>query len=312
MSRSDQVLSSLASSINCALLQTFVRVVETGNISAAARSLFLAQSAVSAQLATLTRAVGVTLLERVHGRWEPTAAGRAVYDRALELLRLVDTLEREVQDRIDDVAGHVVIGSTRTITDTVLPRIVASFREQFPKIRLEVLTGNRRDAEMWLASDRIDAALVALPFGKKGLAIHRFGIDRLLAILPATHEYAEREDITFAELAGEPFVLFEDGSGTRSLIEERLGIRFPELDIALSLNSNDAIVGAVEAGLGVSFMPEVSARRWERIGSIRALPVSDLELTRELAIVVREGVAHSNATEKFIDHLGAAALVSSP
>ncbi|MHB8145661.1 MAG: LysR substrate-binding domain-containing protein [Vulcanimicrobiaceae bacterium] len=310
MSRSDQLLSSFASSMNCALLQTFVRVVETGNISAAARSLFLAQSAVSAQLATLTRAVGVTLLERVHGRWEPTAAGRAVYDRALELLRLVDTMEREVHDRIDDVAGHVVVGSTRTITDTILPRIVASFRGQYPKIRLEVLAGNRRDAEMWLASDRIDAALVALPFGKKGLAVYPFGNDRLLAIVPVTHRLAERDDITFEELASDPFVLFEDGSGTRSLIEERLGTRFPELDVALSLNSNDAIVGAVEAGLGVSFMPEVSARRWERIGSIRALPIRDLELFRELAVAVREGVARSSATEKFIAHLSETALVT--
>lgn len=299
---------AFGSVLNCTLLKTYVRVVETGNISAAARSLYLAQSAVSAQLSILTRAVGMQLLERVHGSWETTATGRIVYERARQLLQLVENLERDIQDTVKAVVGHVVVASTRTVTDTVLPEIIAGFSERFPDIRIEVFAGNRQDAELRLASDEVDAALVALPFGKKGFKFHPFAADRLLLVVPEAHALAEREAVGFSEIENERFVLFEPGAGTRALLEERLGPRFAELDVRLALNSNDGLVAAVEAGLGITFLPERAARRWAKIGSVRVLSISDLDLTRDLAVAIREGVVHSNAVLAFVEHVALRAI----
>lgn len=295
--------SKFKSILNCTLLNTYVRVVDTGNISAAARSLYLAQSAVSAQLSILTRAVGVPLMERVHGRWETTAAGGMLYDRSRQLLQLVEQLERDINDTVMAVVGHLVVASTRTVTDTLLPSILAGFTKQYPDIRIEVLAGNRTQGELWLSSDDADVALVALPFGKKGLDISVFDYDELLLMVPSAHRLAGREEVSFADIEGEPFVLFEEGSGTRALLEEQLGPRFSELDIRLSLNSNDAIINAVRTGIGVAFLPGRSAKQWAMLGHLCAIRISDLNLRRDLAVAVRAGVTHSNATRNFIDYV---------
>ncbi len=294
-------VESMKSILTCALLKTYVRVVETGNISAAARSLFLAQPAVSAQISALTRAAGITLLERVRGRWEPTAAGKLFYERANTLLALIDRLDDELRDQAKGLRGHVTVASTRTVTDTILARIVAHFTARYPDIRIELLPGNRREVERAVASDEADVALVALPFGGKGLDAVTFANDRLALVVGKQHPLAGRTDVAFAEIADEAFVLFEDGSGTRSLLEERLGRRFADLNVRLALNSNDALVAAVEAGLGITFLPHASARRWARLGEVRSLDLTDVDLKRSLAAVTRAGITHSHAAAIFLE-----------
>lgn len=281
------------------LLQTFVRVAEMGNISAAARSLFLAQSAVSAQISILSRAAGVTLLERTHGRWTLTAPGLVFYNRARELLLITDQLEHDLADTAGTVAGHLVLASTRTISDTILPRIISQFTRAHPSIRLVIIAGNRHDAEMRLAADEVDAALVALPIGSKGLRVEPFGQDTLVAVLPESHRLAAASSVAWADLAGEPCVIFERGSGVRSLLEERLGESFLALNITFELASNDGLLLSVEEKLGITFLPERVVARWQRSSSIVGVRVSDVDLTRVLAFVVRNGKQASSALIAF-------------
>jgi DNA-binding transcriptional LysR family regulator len=294
-------IGSIQSVLTCSLLRTYVRVVETGNISAAARSLFLAQPAVSAQIASLTRACGLTLIERVRGRWEPTAAGTLLYERAKQLLASIDRLENDLKDQASAFQGHLTIASTRTVTDTVLAGVVARFCARYPQIRVEAQPGNRREVELAIAADEADVALVALPFGGKGLDIVVFAHDRLVVVVPREHRLAEQGAVTFDEIADEPFVLFEDGSGTRSLLEERLGRRYGDLNVRLALNSNDALVTAVEAGLGITLLPKLSAHRWVKLGTVTALELVDVDTERQLAVVSRAGISLSSATTVFLD-----------
>ncbi|MGH7728087.1 MAG: LysR family transcriptional regulator [Vulcanimicrobiaceae bacterium] len=291
----------LSAALNCSLLRVFMRVVEVGNVSAAARSLFLAQSAVSAQLATLNRLVGFPLLQRVHGRYEATAAGAVFYARAGDILRLVERLQRELSDTMGTVAGRIVIASTRTITETVLADIVARFTRAHPDVRLEILTGNRSDAELWLAVGEADAALAALPFGTKAVETIPFDTDTIVAVLPRDHPLAKADTAPFAAIEDEPFVLYEPGSGVRALLEQRLGERFGGLDLRLELSSSDALVACVEEGVGVTFLPERSASRWARLQTVVPLHIHDLDLARSLAVVMLAGHSRSSALTTFLD-----------
>lgn len=290
---------SLSSLVNFSLLQTYVRIVDTGNISAAARSLYLTQSAVSMQLAALTRKTGLPLLERTHGRWEPTAAGTTLYKRAKELLVLVDQLERELADASKGVAGHIVLGSTRTITDTLLGPLVAEFTTLFPDIRLTVLAGNRREAELRIAAGEVDVALVALPFGDANVETCPFDEDELIVLVPADHRLAHAGSVPFDQIASEPFVLFEEGSGVRALVEEALTGRYPALDVRLSLPSNDGLVACVESGIGLAFIPLRSAMRWSRVAAVSALRITDVDLKRSLAVALHRGRAPNASVAAF-------------
>lgn len=294
-------LGTLPAVLDCAILSTFVRVADTGNISAAARTLFLAQSAVSTQMSVLARAAGAPLLERVHGRWEVTASGAIFYRRAVEILRVVDQLQRELGGVSE--FGHLTIASTRTISDTILASIVANFKGAHSEIRLDVISGDREDAQRRLAGDEVDAALVALPVTGKGLRSVVFDEDRLVLVVPAAHALAPRGTADFADFAGEPFVMFDRGSGVRALLEERLGERFAGLDIRLELSSNDALVRCVEAGLGLTLLPERVATRWAAVAPIALVTVRDIDLGRELALVIPDNRATSDALTTFVTWL---------
>lgn len=285
--------------LDCSLLETFVRVADFGNISAAARSLFIAQSAVSTQMTLLSRMAGTPLLERVHGRWQKTSAGTIFYAKARELLTVVDGLERALADASGHVAGHLVIASTRTISDTILARVVSGFAQAHPEIRLDILAGNRHDAEMRLAADEVDGALVALPITGKGLRIDVFDEDRLVLVVPDVHPLAARASLTFTACADEPFVMFERGSGVRALLEERLGERFHALDIRLELTSNDSLLRCVEEKIGITFLPERVAAKWLVTSPVVAIAVSDVDLSRKLAFVVQESRPPSTALAAF-------------
>ncbi|GAC1413564.1 MAG: selenium metabolism-associated LysR family transcriptional regulator [Candidatus Velthaea sp.] len=290
-------IGSLSAALDCSVLATFVRVADAGNISAAARSLFLAQSAVSTQMSILARAAGAPLLERVHGRWQVTASGAIFYRRSVEILTLVDQLQRELAEVSE--FGHVTLASTRTISDTILASIVAGFKAAHPEIRLEVVSGHQIDAQNRLAADEVDAALVALPIAGKGLRIDVFDEDRLVLVVPAAHPLAAAGTADFASFAGEPFVIFERGSGVRSLLEDRLGERFSALDVRLELSSNDALIRCVEAGLGLTLLPERVALKWTDAAPIALVAVADIDLTRQLALVIPDSRTPSDALAAF-------------
>ncbi|GAC1402213.1 MAG: selenium metabolism-associated LysR family transcriptional regulator [Candidatus Velthaea sp.] len=286
--------------MNISLLATFVRVVETGNFSAAARSLYLAQSVVSAQVATLNRLAGTPLLERVSGRWQTSAAGTILHKRALEMLALVEQTQRDLLDATDKVLGHLTIASTRTITDALLADILHAFSGAHPDIRVDIKAGNREEAERWLSNDEVDLGLVAMPLGIKGLTIHPFATDELVVVLPKAHSLAIRRTLALEDLEGQPMVGFERGSGVRALLEERLGARYAELDIRLELNSNDALLSCVERGFGLTFLPVRTAKRWEACGHVATAQLLGVDLRRELACVIRKERTSSKAAETFV------------
>jgi len=296
----DRRTSALWSTVHCAVLSTFVRVVETDNFSSAARSLSIAQSVVSAQIASLNRLAGTPLLERVAGKWQTTASGVIFHKRALEILALVERTQRELVDAADRVIGHLTIASTRTITDALLADLLHAFSGVHPDIRVDVKAGNREEAERWLANDEVDLGLVAMPLGIKGLDIYPFATDDLVVVLPASHPLAGRSSLTLADIQNEPIVSFERGSGVRALLEERLGSRFAEFNVRMELNSNDALLSCVERGLGLTFLPHRTAHRWERCGTIATATLAGVDLRRELALVIRRERTASQAATLFI------------
>ena len=298
-------LTASAATLNCSLLRTFVRVVDAGNISAAARQLYVAQSAISAQIATLNRVAGTLLLERVGGRWRTTAAGAIFYKRATEMLALLEQTELDLADATYRVAGHLVLGSTRSVTDTLLAEVLHAFAGSHPDVRVVVKAGNRDDVERWLANDEVDVALVAMPLGIRGLESHPFAHDELVAVVANTSDLAAHEELTITALESLPFVCFERGSGVRALLEERLGERFSRFDLRMELNSNDALVACVERDIGFTFLPRRTAARWARCGSVAFARISDVDLTRELALVARKERVRSVASSTFIAWLNA-------
>lgn len=281
----------LASRLNMAPLRSFVRVVELESISAAARSLFLTQSAVSMQLSALNSMIGTPLLQRVRGRWKVTPAGSELYASAVEMLSEIGRLESNLADLSLVRGGHVTLASTRVVSEIILAPVIAGFTQAHPDIRLDVQLYGCKEIEHLLGKRQLDAALVADPFCCDDCTTYKIADDELVAVLPAEHRLVQQTGVTVADLAKERLVSLPQRSSVWSLLRERVGYLCDDFQVEHFVASSSAVVALVEAGVGCSVLPRRAAERGEKWASVVVRPIAGCNLRRNLLIAVSQSTA---------------------
>ncbi|MFM6967811.1 MAG: LysR family transcriptional regulator [Microbacteriaceae bacterium] len=266
-------------------LQALSAVHEHGSIAAAARALHWSQPTVSHHLAGLEAALGTPVTERLSSGTNLTAAGMVVRDGALEVLAIVDRIERTVKE----TAGHrtpIRLGAIPTIGASIIPPALAQLAGQ--GITVSMREDEIADLEKELRGRQLDAAVVV---GSPELT-HKYGprlrtlfTERLYVAVPATHPAAQRASVALTDLADEYWVL---GTTDTDPVDDALIAAAAErgMQIASRIRSDDysVILGYVAAGLGISLVPE-SALQHGR-SDVRAVTLTDAGFTREIAIIV--------------------------
>lgn len=236
-------------------LRIFVAVAEREHMTAAARALNIAQSAVSHAIATLEARHDVTLFNRVGRQIELTEAGRALLGEARAILAQVRQTGELLGDFSTFARGTLTIHASQTIGSYWLPRRLVAFHEAYPRITLSLAIGNSVQVAEAVADGRADIGFVEAMVAHKGLALEAVARDQLIIVVGGTHEWVTRPPQNISDLCGSPWVLREAGSGTRTGLEQGLeaqGLPAGRLPVALELPSNEAVRGAVEAGLGAT------------------------------------------------------------
>jgi DNA-binding transcriptional LysR family regulator len=240
-------------------MRTYLTVVETGSVSAAARVLGMTQPAASQQLREMERRTGVRLLERAAGRSLPTAAGQAVIAPARRALAAAEDVEAVATAHRDGQAGRARLGTGATACIHLLPPVLAAVRRRLPGLELTVTTGNTPDIVRRVEDGDLDVALATLPVPRsRSLLITPLLTDALVALLPEAAAPPGTGAIGASVLARVPLILYEPGGTMRGLIDAwfaRAGVT-PRL--AMELGSIEAIKGLVGSGLGGSVLPALS------------------------------------------------------
>jgi DNA-binding transcriptional LysR family regulator len=292
--------------VSLTMLRTFARVVDAGSISAAARTLFIAQSAVSAHIAALTRLSGTPLLERVNGRWEATAAGEILCRRAKDISLVLDAAGRDMAAAASGVRGHFTLAATPAVAHTILAEILLNFDAHHADVRVDVKVASRDEALQWLTLGSADMMLTPMIEPTAGISVSPFAKDELVIAVPRNHRLCSRGDVDVDELAGESFVGYHVSSGVPAFLRERLGPVAVSFKHQLAINSNDAILTCVESGVGIAFVPERIAERWERAGLASILRIRGVDLKRDLVVALRDDFVPSHAARAFVDWLSTA------
>ena len=268
------------------MLRTFVRVVDLGSMTRAAEALHIAQSAISTQVAGLASQAGGALLERRGGRLVATHLGRIVYEGASDVLGQLALLDKRLREACADESHLIAVTCTRTVCESSVAKVVSQFSQAHPTLRLNIVSGTLKDAEMRLRAGVSDVALVEGEMKFAEAEPVAFHVDRLMLALPANHELCALPEISFEQAARFPFVLRSPASGTRLLIEQRLGRRFEQLSIALELEGNAEVASCVEAGIGLAFLSESAIAGGLALGTIVARELTDVDLARTFHVAV--------------------------
>jgi DNA-binding transcriptional LysR family regulator len=241
--------------MNFTHLRAFAAVARTGSVGRAAAGLRVSPAAISLHLRDLERGHGVVLVERVRRRARLTPAGDALYEYARRIFALSDEADEALALMRDSKTGVLRLGATDTPARSWVPRLLAPFRARYPGVRVELYVGNTRQVLDRLSSRETDVAVVAAAIDDRQLVAAPLGYDPVVVIVPSGHSWRTRRSIALGELSKQPLILREPGSSTRQLVQKEFERRNMRLELAMELGSHDAIIGAVEQGLGVSLVP---------------------------------------------------------
>ncbi|XVQ06805.1 LysR substrate-binding domain-containing protein [Spirillospora sp. CA-255316] len=242
-------------------LAGFVAVAEELHFGRAAERLHIAQSPLSQQIRLLERDLGVKLFDRTTRSVRLTAAGRALLEPARHLLAEASAVRRTVQAAHLGEVGRVTLGFAGASSYSALPVLARTVTSELPGIEL-VLEGQTYAGEALgrIADGSLDLGFVALPV-RRGISARVVRLERLLLALPDGHPLADRAEVTFAELAQEPFVTFPISRG--SAVREAMFQACHEAGFAPRIvqeaPDSYALLALVGAGVGLAVVVE-SAR----------------------------------------------------
>lgn len=285
--------------LNLHHLRIFRSVAELGSFSRAAESLRLSQPAVSKSVRELERQIDASLFDRTGGHPRLTDAGTLLLDRARELFAVERVAEEELRTLRGLEGGVLRIAASTTVVNYLLPEHLARFHAEHPRVTLRVASANTRDVARALLQRRAEIALVEGPVDDPRLIAVPWRDDELVVIASAGHRLAGRRRLQWSDLAAEPFILRERGSGTRRVAEDALATLGVELRVALQLASTEAIKQAVAAGLGLAIVSRAAIADQLALGRLVVLPLRGVGFGRQLSELRVPGRSLSAAAEAF-------------
>ena len=271
-------------------LKVFRAVAEHLSFRKAGEALYLTQPAVTLQIKTLEKELNTKLFDRTATGVHLTESGRTLLRYADQLHQLSEEAESRLAALKGEASGELVLGASTTIAQYVLPSLLAEFSRSFPAIQLQVFSENTEHIAEGVANGRFGLGLIEGPPQRRDLRVERWFDDELLLVVPAAHEWASLGVITAQKLVGASFVLRERGSGTRHVVEQGLkkaGVRLSALKVVMELDSTEAILSCIEAGLGIGLVSEWAIAR--RPQSLATLRLAEGEVRRSFLLLSPEG-----------------------
>jgi DNA-binding transcriptional LysR family regulator len=272
-------------------LRVFRAVARHLNFRIAAEELLLTQSAVTQQIKALESELDVPLFDRAGGRVALTPAGVILLPFAERLAALSDEAREAVNVTAGVHAGRLALGASQTIGQYLLPRLIAGFLRENPKVDVTVMGGNTQTILEALVDHRVQLCLVEGPAMRRDVRIEAFMEDHMVCVVPSDHEWAD-EEIDGMQLQNAKMVARELGSGSRRIIEQALqkaGLDVKKLHLAMTFDSTEALLSGVEAGLGIAFVSRWAVRNQLALGTLRVVRVRGVSLARMFSLATVAG-----------------------
>jgi DNA-binding transcriptional LysR family regulator len=260
-------------------LRVFEAAATTRSFSRAAEVLHLTQPGVSMHIKELEGHAGLPLFERIGKKLFVTEAGQELLIRAREVIRSL----KDADDAFDGIKGlrrgriHLAVVSTAKY---FAPRLLARFRDQFPRLEIRLAVSNRTSVVEQIVSNEVDLAIMGRSPDTLDIEAQAFAENPHVIVAAPGHPLAGRECITEGAIAKHTFLVREPGSGTRVALEEFFEQRRLSYTIGMEMASNETIKQAVMADMGVSFLSRHTIELELQMGRLVVLDVRGLPVIR--------------------------------
>ncbi|MDQ0216514.1 LysR family transcriptional activator of glutamate synthase operon [Oikeobacillus pervagus] len=266
-------------------IKYFIEVAKQEHMTEASIQLHVAQSAVSRQISKLEDELGVELFMREGRNVKLTEVGKVFLERVEIAMVELEKAVSAVEEYLNPEKGSIRIGFPNSLATRTLPMVISAFREQYPDIGFNFWQGSNKELRELIEKGEIDLSFVSpVPPTSEEIHSHIFFNENMRVLIPEQHALAKREYIKLRELKDDAFVLFRSGFDMRNLVMDACYQVGFSPNVAFESEEIYTIKGLVEAGLGISLLPETTLTDHTPPGTV-SIPISEPNIFRTVGAI---------------------------
>ena len=283
-------------------LKTFKKVAEKLSFTKAAEELFITQPAVTKHINVLEQEFNTKFFIRKGNKIELTEAGNVLLKYAKNIENTYNQLDFELSALNKEQKGKIKIGASTTMTQYVLPRLMASFKSKFKDLSVSVINGNTEQIEKALNNNEIDLGIIEGHSKRSDFHYLDFLKDEIVLVARSSNILAKKNKISLSELQNLPLILREEGSGTLEVISHFLKqkkMTFNNFSIEMQFGSTEGIKNYILNSDRLAFLSIQSIHNELKRNELCIIDIADFEIKRNFNFIFQEG-QQNKITDLFI------------
>jgi DNA-binding transcriptional LysR family regulator len=285
-------------------LRLFVAIASLGNLTKAAEGFPIALAAASARIKALEESVGARLFERSSRGVTLTLAGDLFLARAMAIMKEAAGLREELMHLRRGASGVIRLRANTNAINEYLPNLLAGFLALHPQVDIEMSEQTSQDIVNSVDTGETDIGIIAGRVSTRGLEVYPFRHDRLVVVMAENHKLISRGDtLRFYQLLDYEFIGLGDRASIQVWLNKQALLLGQTMRMRIQVGNFDAVTRMVEAGVGISIIPESSAQRLQNSTRIRVVSLEEEWADRALQIVVRHLDTLTPPARKLFEHL---------
>lgn len=290
-------------------LEVLCKIVELRSFTRAAEALSLSQPTVSEHLRSLEEMVNEKLIDRLGREILPTPAGKVFYQYARNIIKTRDEAIQALEQFKGRLSGRLILGASTIPGTYLLPRLVGAFKEVHPAIRITLRIADTAAVVEDVLDGSLEAGVIGSRWNDRRLTLEEVFADELVLCVYPEHPWARKRGVGIEEIIRRPFILREEGSGTRMVMTKILedhGVDIAKLDVVAEMGSTEAVKQGIKSRIGISILSRQAVEEDVACKRLSVLPIKGVNLSRPLFLVQRRNRQTSPVCQAFLEYLAAA------
>ncbi|MGD9055941.1 MAG: LysR family transcriptional regulator [Desulfobacterales bacterium] len=289
--------------LNFNQFRVFYYAAKNLNFTAAAGELFITQPAVTAQIKSFEEFCNLKLFKKKGRKIYLTDEGRSLYQYAVKIFKFEKEIEAVIDDMRELKRGVLSLGTTKAYARYFMPLMITTFHQNYPQIKIQLNEGSSLDMIYGLLDFKIEVAIIAKAEDHPEVHFFPFSQEEMAVIVAPGHPLTKKKKITFADLANLPFIMKENGSGTRKLVEELFEMEGCTPNILMETSNTEFIKQLVQRGEGVSFVVKEAVAAELKEKKLTAVPLRGPKVYLGVSIAYLKEQVLSPPARAFVDTL---------
>ena len=269
-------------------LQAFRAVVEQGSFRKAADTVRISQPALSRRIDKLEDALGVRLFERTTRKVNLTQAGRSFIPSVERLLDDLDVALLGISEVASTRLGHVTVACVPSAAYYFMPRVIAHYHRQFPRIKVKVLDSSAHDVLSAVVNGEADFGLSFIGTLETEVEFEPLVQESYVVACRRDHPLAGRQSVSWDEFYQQDYISLDKTSGNRFLLDQALTGIVPQRQGICETRHVTTMIGLVEAGRGVAAVPLMAMPAADH-PILTRVPLTDPQVMRSVGLIKRRG-----------------------